>query len=76
MLRIPAYEVLANLEDVVKFIIIEAQSGITPPPSCGWSPLPRGGILMDFISILSIFVLACFVGYFVVWSVTRRCTRP
>ncbi len=30
---------------------------------------------MDFISILSIFVLACFVGYFVVWSVTPRCTR-
>ena len=26
---------------------------------------------MDFISILSIFVLACFVGYYVVWSVTR-----
>ncbi len=25
---------------------------------------------MDFISILSIFVLACFVGYYVVWSVT------
>ncbi|MFY7835119.1 MAG: NAD(P) transhydrogenase subunit alpha, partial [Novosphingobium sp.] len=22
---------------------------------------------MDFISILSIFVLACFVGYYVVW---------
>ncbi|HEU4704284.1 MAG TPA: NAD(P) transhydrogenase subunit alpha, partial [Sphingomicrobium sp.] len=22
---------------------------------------------MDFIAILSIFVLACFVGYFVVW---------
>jgi H+-translocating NAD(P) transhydrogenase subunit alpha len=34
---------------------------------------------MDFIAILSIFVLACFVGYYVVWSVTpalgdhRRC---
>ena len=26
---------------------------------------------MDFISILSIFVLACFVGYYVVWSVTH-----
>ncbi|MGI8942785.1 MAG: NAD(P) transhydrogenase subunit alpha, partial [Qipengyuania sp.] len=25
---------------------------------------------MDFISILSIFMLACFVGYYVVWSVT------
>ena len=25
---------------------------------------------VDFISILSIFVLACFVGYYVVWSGT------
>ena len=25
---------------------------------------------MDFISILSIFVLACFVGCYAVWSVT------
>src|SRR3546814_19059901 len=25
---------------------------------------------VDFIAIFSIFVLACFVGYFVVWSVT------
>jgi hypothetical protein len=30
---------------------------------------------MDFIAILSIFVLACFVGYFVVWAVTPACTR-
>ena len=27
---------------------------------------------MDFISILSIFVLACFVGYYVVWSPPPR----
>ena len=25
---------------------------------------------MDFISILSIFILSCFIGYYVVWSVT------
>jgi NAD(P) transhydrogenase subunit alpha len=30
---------------------------------------------VDFIAILSIFVLACFVGYFVVWGVTPLCTR-
>ena len=28
-----------------------------------------------FVFRLSIFVLAVFVGYFVVWSVTRRCIR-
>ncbi len=31
---------------------------------------------MTFISILSIFVLACFVGYFVVWSVTPALHTP
>jgi NAD(P) transhydrogenase subunit alpha len=31
---------------------------------------------MDFISILSIFVLACFIGYYVVWSVTPALHTP
>ncbi len=31
---------------------------------------------MDLISIVSIFVLACFVGYFVVWSVTPALHTP
>ena len=31
---------------------------------------------MDFISILSIFVLACFVGSYVVWSVTPALHTP
>ena len=31
---------------------------------------------MDFISILSIFVLACFVGYYVVWQVTPALHTP
>ena len=31
---------------------------------------------MDFISILSIFVLACFVGYYVGWSVTPALHTP
>ena len=34
------------------------------------------GARMDFISILSIFVLACFVGYYVVWSVTPALHTP
>jgi NAD(P) transhydrogenase subunit alpha len=32
--------------------------------------------MMDFISILSVFVLACFVGYYVVWSVTPALHTP
>ena len=31
---------------------------------------------MDFMSILSIFVMACFVGYYVVWSVTPALHTP
>jgi H+-translocating NAD(P) transhydrogenase subunit alpha len=31
---------------------------------------------MEFISELSIFVLACFVGYYVVWSVTPALHTP
>jgi len=31
---------------------------------------------MDFIATLSIFVLACFVGYYVVWSVTPALHTP
>jgi H+-translocating NAD(P) transhydrogenase subunit alpha len=31
---------------------------------------------MDFISILSIFTMACFVGYYVVWSVTPALHTP
>ena len=31
---------------------------------------------MDFISILSIFVMACLVGYYVVWSVTPALHTP
>src|SRR5688500_6642529 len=38
---------------------------------------PNGEVLaLDFISILSIFVLACFVGYYVVWSVTPALHTP
>jgi NAD(P) transhydrogenase subunit alpha len=31
---------------------------------------------VDFIGILSIFVMACFVGYYVVWSVTPALHTP
>jgi NAD(P) transhydrogenase subunit alpha len=31
---------------------------------------------MDFISILSIFLMACVVGYYVVWSVTPALHTP
>jgi NAD(P) transhydrogenase subunit alpha len=36
----------------------------------------QGSEPVDFIAIFSIFVLACFVGYFVVWSVTPALHTP
>jgi NAD(P) transhydrogenase subunit alpha len=38
--------------------------------------LQAGECRVDFVSILSIFVLACFVGYYVVWSVTPALHTP
>lgn len=31
---------------------------------------------MDFVATLSVFVMACFVGYYVVWSVTPALHTP
>src|SRR5690349_13937706 len=36
----------------------------------------RQEFAMEFVAILSIFVLACFVGYYVVWSVTPALHTP
>ena len=36
----------------------------------------EGDKALDFISILSIFVLSCFIGYYVVWSVTPALHTP
>jgi NAD(P) transhydrogenase subunit alpha len=46
---------------------------LNDPPQ---QPLQLKGGVVDFISILSIFVLACFVGYYVVWSVTPALHTP
>jgi NAD(P) transhydrogenase subunit alpha len=42
----------------------------------GLSAAQAEGEAVDFISILSIFVMACFVGYYVVWSVTPALHTP
>jgi H+-translocating NAD(P) transhydrogenase subunit alpha len=48
-----------------------------PPAACHKTGNQiRGAVRVDFISILSIFVLACFVGYYVVWSVTPALHTP
>ncbi len=57
-------------------------SGLTASPLDSAEPTRhkrlrlKRGTVMDFISILSIFVLACFVGYYVVWSVTPALHTP
>ncbi len=37
---------------------------------------PAGGAVLPIIFLLSIFVLACFVGYYVVWNVTPALHSP
>jgi proton-translocating NAD(P)+ transhydrogenase subunit alpha len=44
-------------------------------PSAAWAS-PAGGIVDPFVFRLSIFVLAIFVGYYVVWSVTPALHTP
>lgn len=39
----------------------------------GAAPVAEGG---DFLSLFTIFVLACFVGFYVVWSVTPALHSP
>jgi len=63
---------------------LDRAGGICHRPS--WGParatalfgrtIKQRGAVVDFISILSIFVLACFVGYYVVWSVTPALHTP
>src|SRR3546814_17253816 len=49
--------------------------GVRSPRPVTWRD-ERRATIMDFISILSIFVLACCVGYYVVWSVTPALHTP
>ena len=41
-LRIPARDVLDNLEGTLTLIVSEARGDCTPPPAFGWSPSPQG----------------------------------
>src|SRR3954453_21079192 len=60
--------------------MINGLASTAPTRQCSSKPpqetATQAGAVMDFISILSIFVLACFVGYFVVWSVTPALHTP
>jgi H+-translocating NAD(P) transhydrogenase subunit alpha len=40
------------------------------------SSMPEGGHHLPFVYSLTIFVLACFVGYYVVWKVTPALHSP
>ena len=58
--------------------VLDAEIGDAVRLTLGGQDCEReaGGSVMDFISILSIFILACFVGYYVVWSVTPALHTP
>ena len=40
------------------------------------SPLPVATVAQPFIFLLAIFLMACFVGYYVVWNVTPALHSP
>jgi H+-translocating NAD(P) transhydrogenase subunit alpha len=56
--------------------VILAQLDILAAASGGTMHAVSGGTVDPFVSELSIFVLAVFVGYFVVWSVTPALHTP
>ena len=39
-------------------------------------PLPTGSVVDPFIYLFAVFLLACFVGYYVVWNVTPALHSP
>jgi H+-translocating NAD(P) transhydrogenase subunit alpha len=52
-----------------------------PPPAVAIPvavpvPVPVGPIVDPFIFLFAVFVLACFVGYYVVWNVTPALHSP
>jgi NAD(P) transhydrogenase subunit alpha len=71
MLTITPAPVLDRLNDITlsQLDIIAAASG-------GAAHAASGGIVDPFVFRLSIFVLAVFVGYYVVWSVTPALHTP
>jgi NAD(P) transhydrogenase subunit alpha len=56
--------------------IVLAQMDIAAVAAGGAAHAPTGGAVDPFVFQLSIFVLAVFVGYFVVWSVTPALHTP
>ena len=84
--RIPFFSLLPAPQEVNKeetsFELIALQledfaPSTSSPRVATTAASEKGEVLaLDFISILSIFVLACFVGYYVVWSVTPALHTP
>ena len=61
-----ATDALKLLEEAEK--LANQTTELVDPASVTWS--------MDFLSLFTIFVLACFVGFYVVWSVTPALHSP
>jgi NAD(P) transhydrogenase subunit alpha len=61
-----AQDLATNLKSVAQQVIDMAAQA-TPPVADGHMP---------FVSLLTIFALACFVGYYVVWRVTPALHSP
>jgi NAD(P) transhydrogenase subunit alpha len=68
-----AAKLATQAQDLASNLKAVAQQ-ITDMAAQGTLALPDG--LMPFVSLLTIFALACFVGYYVVWRVTPALHSP
>jgi H+-translocating NAD(P) transhydrogenase subunit alpha len=66
-------------------VAVQPKKSLVPEPVKKWLPLLLGGLLFwvigngapaSFLSHFTVFVLACFIGYMVIWNVTASLHTP
>ena len=55
---------------------LSAQADLLARQAAGFAPATAGAAIEPIVFLLAIFVMACFVGYYVVWNVTPALHSP
>ena len=55
---------------------LAAQADLLSRQAVGFAPVPAAAGVGPIVFLLAIFVMACFVGYYVVWNVTPALHSP
>jgi NAD(P) transhydrogenase subunit alpha len=55
---------------------LSAQADLLARQAVGYAPVPAAAGVGPIVFLLAIFVMACFVGYYVVWNVTPALHSP